>query len=54
MDKTSNFAAKGQGMVEYALLLILIALFLVGSLTLLSSTMGNVFIENLFPILNLP
>ncbi len=53
MDKRINEAEKGQAMVEYALLFVLIALFVIGGFTLLSSTMGNV-LQNLVDFLPSP
>lgn len=46
MDKRWYRSEQGQAMVEYALLFVLVALFVIGGFTLLSSTMGNV-LQNL-------
>jgi pilus assembly protein Flp/PilA len=34
---------KGQGLVEYALILVLVAIVVIAALTLLGPTIGNVF-----------
>lgn len=39
------FSEKGQGLVEYALILVLIAMVVIIAMTFLAPTIGNVFTE---------
>jgi len=38
-----NMKERGQGLVEYALILVLVAVVVIAALTLLGPTIGNIF-----------
>lgn len=43
MKKFAQLSQKGQGLVEYALILVLVAVVVIAALTLLGPTISNIF-----------